>query len=101
MATATSNAIAVTRYIYVYLSIYLYIYIYIYIYNSFQIGKKYQRRKEGNVLFNIEFNTFYLRLKMHRTYGKLHLARRNLLPPHGLLFPVNSKGSFMSTISQT
>ena len=27
--------------------------------------------------------------------------RGNLLPPHGLLFPINSKGSFICTITQT
>ena len=27
--------------------------------------------------------------------------RENLLPPHGLLFPINSKGSFICTIPQT
>ena len=27
--------------------------------------------------------------------------RGNLLPPHGLLFPINSKNSFICTIPQT
>ena len=46
-------------------------------------------RKEGNVLFNDSLNTFYLWL-----YG-----RGTLLPPlHGLLFLINSKGSFICTI---
>ena len=56
-------------------------------------------RKEGNVLFN---NTFYLRL-----YGVGHMVKDhsnsekgNPLPPHGLLFPFNSKGSFICTIPQ-
>ena len=60
-------------------------------------------RKEGNVLFNDALNTFYLRL-----YGIRHMVkdhsdseRGNLLPPHGLLFPINSKGSFICTIPQT
>ena len=50
------------------------------------------RRKEGNVLFNDALNTFYLRL-----YGIRHMVkdhsdseRRNLLLPHGLLFPISS-----------
>ena len=54
-------------------------------------------RKEGNVLFNDALNTFYLRL-----YGVGHMVkdhsdseRGNLLPPHGLLFPISSKGSFI------
>ena len=53
-------------------------------------------RKEGNVLFNDALNTFYLRL-----YGVGHMVkdhsdseRGNPLPPHGLLFPISSKGSF-------
>ena len=52
------------------------------------------REEEGNVLFNDALNTFYLRL-----YGVEHMAkdhsdseRGNLQPPHGLLFPINSKG---------
>ena len=54
-------------------------------------------RKEGNVLFNDALNTFYLRL-----YGVRHMVkdhsdseRGNPLPPHGLLFPISSKGSFI------
>ena len=46
------------------------------------------------------FNTFYLWL-----YGVGHMVedhsdseRGNLLPPHGLLFLINSKGSFICTI---
>ena len=53
--------------------------------------------RKGNVLFNDALNTFYLRL-----YGVGHMVkyhsyseRGNLLPPHGLLFPINSKGSFI------
>ena len=55
--------------------------------------------KEGrkNVLFNDALNTFCLRL-----YGVGHMiVRGNPLPPHGLLFPINSKGSFICTIAQT
>ena len=50
-------------------------------------------RKEGNVLFNDALDTFYLRL-----YGVGHMVedhsdsdRENPLPPHRLLFPINSK----------
>ena len=57
--------------------------------------KKMEGRK--NVLFNDALNTFYLRL-----YGVGHMVkdhsdseRGNPLPPHGLLFPINSKGSFI------
>ena len=58
---------------------------------------------EGNVLFNDTLNTFYLRL-----YGVRHMVKDNsdsekgnLLPPYRLLFPINSKGSFICTIPQT
>ena len=60
-------------------------------------------RKEGNVLFNDALNTFYLRL-----YGVRHMVKDhsdsekgNLLLPHRLLFPINSKGSFICTIPLT
>ena len=56
-----------------------------------------QRARERNVLFNNTLNTFYIRL-----YGIGHMVkdhsdseRGNLLPPHGLLFPISSKGSFI------
>ena len=59
--------------------------------------------KEGNVLFNDALSTFYLRL-----YGVIHMVkdhseseRGNPLPPHGLLFPISSKGSFICIIPQT
>ena len=60
-------------------------------------------RKEGNVLFNDALNKFYLRL-----YGVRHMVKDhsdsekgNPLPPHRLLFPISSKGSFICTIPQT
>ena len=60
-------------------------------------------RKEGHFLFNDALNTFYLQL-----YGAGYMVkdhsdseRGNLLPPHGLLFLINSKGSFICTIPQT
>ena len=59
--------------------------------------------KEGNVIFNDALNTFYLRL-----YGIRHMVkdhsdseRGNPLPPHRLLFPISSKGSFICIIPQT
>ena len=61
------------------------------------------REIERNVLFNDALNTFYLRL-----YGVRHMVkdhsdseRGNPLPPHRLLFPISSKGSFICTIPQT
>ena len=60
-------------------------------------------RKEGNVLFNDALNTFHLRL-----YGVRHMVkdhsdgdRGNPLPSQGLLFMINSKGSFICTIPKT
>ena len=62
-----------------------------------------RKGKEGNVLFNDALNTFYLRL-----YGVGHMVkdhsdseRGNPLPLHGLLFSINSKCSFICTITQT
>ena len=59
-------------------------------------------RRERNVLFNDALNTFYLRL-----YGVRHMVkdhsdseRGNPLPPHRLLFPISSKGSFICIIPQ-
>ena len=56
-----------------------------------------ERERERNVLFNDALNTFYLRL-----YGVRHMVkdhsdseRGNLLPPHRLFFPINSKCSFI------
>ena len=60
-------------------------------------------RKEGNVLFNDALNTFYLRL-----YGVRHMVndhsdseREYPLPPHRILFPISSNGSFICSIPQT
>ena len=60
------------------------------------------RRKEGNVLFNDALKTFHLQL-----YGVGHIVkdhsdseRGNLLPPHGLLFSINTNGSFICTIPE-
>ena len=67
------------------------------------IMNKVDGRKEGNILFNDAFNTFYLRL-----YGIGHMVkdhsdseRGNPLPPHILLFQISSKGSFICIIPQT
>ena len=60
-------------------------------------------RKEGNILFNDAFNTFYVRLYGIKRMVKDHSdsERQNPLPPHGLLFLINSKGSFICIIPQT
>ena len=61
-----------------------------------------EKKEEGNVLFNDALNTFYLRL-----YGAKHMVkhhsdneRENPLAPHGLLFPISSKGSFICIIPE-
>ena len=71
--------------------------------NKKKIALLQKRNEEGNVLFNDTLKTFYLRL-----YGIRHMVkdhsdseRENLLPPHGLLFPISSKGSFICIIPQT
>ena len=58
---------------------------------------------QGNVLFNDTLNTFYLRLCGVRHMVKDHSdsEKGNPLPPHRLLFPISSKGSFICTIPQT
>ena len=67
------------------------------------LTRKVLRERERNVLFNDALNTFYLWL-----YGIIHMVKDhsdsekgNPLPPHGLLFPISSKGSFICTIPQT
>ena len=81
-----------------------------------------KEEKEGRVLFNNALNTFYLRLygrkemfyltthSTHFIYGYMasdmwkrttQIARGNPLPPHGLLFPISIKDSFVCIIPQT
>ena len=68
-----------------------------------ELQDAYVSLKEGNVLFNNARNTFYLQLYGIRHVVKDHSdsERGKLLPPHGLLFPISSKGSFICIISQT
>ena len=60
-------------------------------------------RKKGNVLFNNTLNTFYSQLYgvTHMVKNHLDRERGNPLPPHRLLFPISSKGSFICIIPQT
>ena len=62
-----------------------------------------ERTNERNVLFNDALNTFYLWLYCVRHMVKDHSdsEKGNPLPPHRLLFPISSKGSFICTIPQT
>ena len=60
--------------------------------------------RERNVLFNAALNSLYLRLYGVGLMVKDHSdsERGNpRLPLHGLLFPINSKESFICTIPQT
>ena len=60
-----------------------------------------QERKE--VFYLTTHSTHLVTVIWRRTYGKdhSHSERENPLPPHGLLFPISSKGSFICTIPQT
>ena len=70
---------------------------------AFKLQPNVVGREEGNVLFNNALNTFYLRLcgVGHTVTDHSDSERGNPLPLHGLLFPINSKGSFICTIPQT
>ena len=61
-----------------------------------------EQKKEGNVLFNDTLNTFYLWLcgVRHVVKDLSDSERGNLLPPHGLLFPISSKGLYASSHRQ-
>ena len=56
-------------------------------------GEKEETERERNVLFNDALNTFYLRLYGVRRMVKDHSnsEKGNLLPPHGLLFSIDSR----------
>ena len=54
-----------------------------------------ERRKEI-FLFKDALTTFYLRLYGVKDHSDSE--RGNPLPPHGLLFPISSKGAFVCTI---
>ena len=59
-------------------------------------------RKEGNVLFNDTLGTLYSWLYFrHVVKDHSDSEKGNLLLPHGLLFLINSKGSFICIIPQT
>ena len=62
-----------------------------------------REKREGRVLFNDILNIFYLRL-----YGVRHMVKDhsdsekgNPLPPHGLLFSINSKVSLKHFLPST
>ena len=69
----------------------------------FCISVEYQERRKEMFYLTTHSTHFILRL-----YGVGHMVkdhsdseRGNPLLPHGLLFPINSKGSFIYTIPQT
>ena len=57
--------------------------------------------RKRNVLFNDALNTFIFTGMLcgvgHMVKDHSASERGNPLPPHGLLFPINSKGSFICT----
>ena len=67
---------------------------------AYMYTREHSVRKEGNVLFNDALNTFYLWLYdvIHTVKDHSDSERGNqLLPLHGLLFLISSKGSFKCT----
>ena len=73
------------------------------IYNTKQASLN---RKEGRKeMFYLTMHSTHFILRLysvgHMVKDHLDSERRNPLPPHGLLFPINSKGSFICTIPQT
>ena len=56
-------------------------------------------------MFYLTTNSKHLILQLygvgHKVKDHSDSERGNPLPPHGLLFPINSKGSFICTIPQT
>ena len=63
------------------------------------------RKEERKEMFYLTTHSTHFILRL---YGVRHMVkdhsdseRGNQLPPHGLLFPINSKGSFICTIPQT
>ena len=80
--------------------------------SSYQLGCRSRTEEDHSDSVKGRKEMFYL--TMHSThfilwlYGIRHMVkdhsdseRGNPLPPHGLLFPINSKGSFICTIPQT
>ena len=72
-------------------------------YSLFLVWASVSRRRRRRVLFNHALNTFYLRLYSvkHMVKDHSYSERGNLLLPHGLLFLISSKGSFIVIIPQT
>ena len=57
----------------------------------------FRHTKEGNFLFNDALNMVLYGIG-HMVEDHSDSERGNPLPPHGLLYPINSKGSFICTI---
>ena len=59
--------------------------------------------EEEDVLFNDVLNTIYLRLYSvgYMVKDRSDSEKGNPLSPHGLLFPISSKGSFICIIPHT
>ena len=71
--------------------------------NKQQLKQNQRDNFEENVFFNDALNTFYLRLYGvgHMVKDHLDSDRGNPLSPHGIVFPISSKGTFICTIRQT
>ena len=65
--------------------------VYLWLYGIRQIERK------GNVLFNDTLNTLFSYTGSDVVDDLLGSRRSNPLPPHGLFFPITSKGSFIGT----
>ena len=73
------------------------------VFNSSRMKWKHTKYCKSNVLFNDAINALYLRLYSVGYMAKdhSHSERGNPLPPHGLLFPISSKGYFRCTTPLT
>ena len=62
-----------------------------------------RKERKSNVLCNDALNTFYLLVYCvrHMVKDQSDSERGNSMLPHGLLFSIDSKGSFICTIPQT
>ena len=64
---------------------------------------KVEEKKEGHFLFNDALNTFLVWFYgiRHTVKDHSYSERGNPMPPHGMLFPISSKGSFISMTPNT
>ena len=74
-------------------------------YRTMYMSKSWQtERKKEEVFYLTTHSTHFIYGYMaseHMVMDHSDSKRENLLPPHGLLFPISSKGSFICIIPQT